>query len=49
VSANGKLLNSPRALVAVALASFLATLPHSFEDFVEGVPLCSVRFEITCK
>lgn len=25
-------------LVAVALASFLATLPHSFEDFVEGVP-----------
>lgn len=25
-------------LVAVALASFLVTLPHSFEDFVEGVP-----------
>ena len=25
-------------LVALALASFLVTLPHSFEDFVEGVP-----------
>ena len=25
-------------LVAVALASFLVTLPHAFEDFVEGVP-----------
>jgi len=24
--------------VAVGLASFLVTLPHSFEDFVEGVP-----------
>lgn len=29
---------NPRVLVAVALASFLVTLPHSFEDFVEGIP-----------
>ncbi|MGB3683445.1 MAG: hypothetical protein WA990_13295, partial [Rubrobacteraceae bacterium] len=28
----------PTALVAVALASFLVTLPHSVEDFVSGVP-----------
>ncbi len=27
-----------QTLVAVALASLLVTLPHSFEDFVEGVP-----------
>jgi hypothetical protein len=32
------LLSKPRTLVAVALASFLVTLPDSFEDFVEGVP-----------
>ncbi len=30
--------NSSGTLVLVALASFLVTLPHSFEDFVEGVP-----------
>ena len=31
-------MNGARALVLVGLASFLVTLPHSFEDFVEGVP-----------
>lgn len=31
-------MNGPRSLVLVGLASFLVTLPHSFEDFVEGVP-----------
>lgn len=30
--------SSPATLVSVGLASFLVTLPHSFEDFVEGVP-----------
>ncbi len=38
MSANGGLLNAPGTLVVVGLASFLVTLPHSFEDFVEGVP-----------
>lgn len=33
-----KISGSPAALVAVALASFLVTLPHSVEDFVSGVP-----------
>lgn len=37
MSATGK-ASSPRTLVLVGLASFLITLPHSFEDFVEGVP-----------
>ena len=32
------MVGGPRALVAVALASFLVTLPHSVEDFVSGVP-----------
>jgi hypothetical protein len=32
------LLATPKTLVWVGLASFLVTLPHSFEDFVEGVP-----------
>lgn len=31
-------LDSPKTLVGVGLASFLVTLSHSFEDFVEGVP-----------
>lgn len=31
-------MNGPGSLVLVGLASFLVTLPHAFEDFVEGVP-----------
>lgn len=33
-----KAAGGPAALVTVALASFLVTLPHSVEDFVFGVP-----------
>lgn len=33
-----KVAGAPAALVAVALASFLVTLPHSVEDFIFGVP-----------